>query len=83
MIDSVHERSLAIVTHDNSSSFENLLRKCKFPIKIRQRNFQELTETCKVVNGISPAVMENFFIIRENKYNLQSSRKYLMKIGKE
>ena len=31
-----------------------------------------MTETCKIINGISPPVMEKFFILRENTDNLRN-----------
>ena len=73
LINKVHERSLRIVSSDNHKSFKSLLSKCK---EIHQRYLQVLmTETYKIINGVTPPVMENLFILRENT-------KYLMKIRK-
>ena len=57
LISKVHERSLRIVSGGNHSSFKSLLSKCK-EIRIHQRNLQVLmTETYKIINGISPPIM--------------------------
>ena len=72
LINKVHERSLRINSGDNHSSFKSLLSKLK-EITIHQQNLQVLmTETCKIINGISPPVMEKFFILRENTDNLRN-----------
>ena len=58
LINKVHERSLRIVSSDNHSSFKSLLSKYK-EITIHQRNLLVLmTETYKIINGISPPIME-------------------------
>ena len=31
-----------------------------------------MTETYKIVNGISPPIMENFYILRENTNNVRN-----------
>ena len=40
-----------------------------------------MTETYKIINGISPPVMETFFMLRENTKNI--FKKHLMKIQKQ
>ena len=51
---------LRIVSGDNHGSFKSLLSKCK-EITINQRNLQVLmTETYKIINDISPPIMEIF-----------------------
>ena len=72
LINKVHERSLRIVSGDNHSSFKSLLSKYK-EITIHQRNLQVLmTETSKIIKGISRPIMENFFILRENAHNVRN-----------
>ena len=72
LINKAHERSLRIGSGDNHSSFKSLLRKHK-EITIHQRNLQVLmTETYKIINGLSPPIMENFFILRENTHNVRN-----------
>ena len=62
LINKVHERSLKIVSGDNYSSFKSLLSKCK-EITIHQGNLQVvMAETYKIINGISPPIMEKKFI---------------------
>ena len=31
-----------------------------------------MTETYKVINGVSPPIMEKFFILRENTHNVRN-----------
>ena len=31
-----------------------------------------MTETYKIINGIAPPIMENFFILRENTHNVRN-----------
>ena len=72
LINKVHEKSLRIVSSDNHSSFKSLLSKYK-EITIHQRNLQVLmTETFKIIKGISRPIMENFFILRENAHNVRN-----------
>ena len=72
LINKVHERSLRTVSGDNQlavdSSFKSLLSKSK-EITIHQRNLQVLmTETYKIINGITPPTIEIFFILRGNMH---------------
>ena len=64
LINKVHERSLRIVSGDNHISFKSLLSKCK-EITIHQINLQVLMiETYKIINGISPPIMDiTFFYV--------------------
>ena len=72
LINKVHERSLRIVSGDNHSSFKRLLSK-RQEITIHQRNLQVLmTETYKIINGVSPPITERFSILRENTHNLRN-----------
>ena len=71
LINKVHERSLRIVSGDNHSSFKSLLSKCK-EITIHQRNLQVLmTESYKIINGITLPIVEKIFILRENVHNVR------------
>ena len=68
----VHERSLRIVSGDKHSSFKSLLTKYE-EITIHQRNLQVLmTGTYKVINDISPPIIENVFILQENRHTLRN-----------
>ena len=72
LINKVRESSLGIVSSDNHSSLKSLLNKYK-EITIHQKNLQVLmAETYKIINGISPPIMENFYILRENTNNVRN-----------
>ena len=72
LINKVHERSLKIVSGDNYSSFKSLLSKCK-EITIHQGNLQVvMAETYKIINGISPPIMEKKFILQESTHNVRN-----------
>ena len=67
-----NERSLRIVSSDNHSSFKSLLSKYK-EITIHPRNLQVLmAETYKIINVLSPPIMEHFFILQENTHNVRN-----------
>ena len=69
-INKVHERSSRIVSGDNHSSFKSLLGKYK-DIIIHQRNLKVLmTETYKIINGLSQpmvyfylSILWSFFVV--------------------
>ena len=72
LIKKVRERSLRIVSGDNHSSFKSLLSWCKV-ITIHQRNLQVLMkETFKIINGISPPIMEKIILLRENTHSVRN-----------
>ena len=72
LINKVHERSLRTVSGDNHSSFKSLLSKSK-EIAFHQRNLQVLMrEIYQIINGISPPIMENLFILRGNTHNVRN-----------
>ena len=68
-INKLHERVLKIVCNDHFSSFEELLSKDK-SVTVHQRNLQILaTEMYKILNGLSPDIMQDIFEIKSNYYN--------------
>ena len=72
LINKVHERSLRTVSGDNHSSFKSLLSKSK-EIAFHQRNLQVLMrEIYQIINGLSPLIMENLFILRGNTHNVRN-----------
>ena len=72
-INRLHERSLRIVYSDQSSTFEELLKRDK-TFSIHHKNIQSLaTEIYKFVNGISPEIMNSVFNLKENnRYSLKN-----------
>ena len=72
-INKLHERALRIVYNDHFSSFEELLSKDK-SVTVHQRNLQTLaTEMYKMLNGLSPDIMQDIFKIKSNYYNTRNA----------
>ena len=47
--------------------------KSNIQITVHQTNFQVLmTDVFKIINGLSPTIMHNFFIFCENTHNIQN-----------
>ena len=69
-INRIHERSLRIVYNDYVSTFNQLLKIDK-SFTIHHRNIQSLAiEIYKVINNISPEIMKDIFILKQNnRYN--------------
>ena len=66
-INKIHERALRIVYNDNESSFGELLKK-DGSFSIHERNIQALAiEIYKVVNGLSPEIMNDIFSLKESE----------------
>ena len=71
-INKLHERALRIVYEDHFSSLEEL-SKDKF-VTVHQRNLQKLnTEMYKILNGLSPDIMQDIFEIKSNCYNTRNA----------
>ena len=67
-INNLHYRALRMVYLDETSSFEELLRK-DGSVRIHHRNLQFLAvEMFKVIKGMAPAFMNDIFAIHENAY---------------
>ena len=77
-INNVHKRALRAVYQDKKSNLQDLLQKDN-SVSIHMKNVQYLaTEIYKVKNSLSPEIMKEVFIFRENEnYNLRSGT-YLM-----
>ena len=72
LINKLHERSLRAVSGDNHRSFKSLLSRSK-EIAFHQRNLQVLMrEIYQIINGISPPIMENLFILKGNTHNVRN-----------
>ena len=65
-INRIHERSLRIVYSDFSSTFSDLIEKDN-SVTIHERNLRTLAiELYKVVNGLSPALLDEVFPIKKS-----------------
>ena len=72
-INKLHERTLRIVYNDHFSSFEELLSKGK-SVTVHQRNLQILTtEMYKLLNGLSPDIMQDISETKSNYYNTRNA----------
>ena len=72
-INKLHERALKIVYNDHFSSFEELHSK-EESLTVHQRNLQILaTEMHKMLNGLSPDIMQGIIEIKSNYYNTRNA----------
>ena len=72
-INRIHERALRITYNDKSSSFQKLFEKDN-PVIIHNRNIKILaTETYKFLQGLSPPLMNEIFVERNNNYSLRGN----------
>ena len=73
-INRIHERSLRITYNDKSSSFQNLFEKDN-SVTLHHRNIEILaTGTYKFLQGLSPPLMNETFVERNNNYNLWGNK---------
>ena len=62
-----------IIYNDHFLSFEELLSKDK-SVTVHQRNLQILaTEMYKILNGLSPDIMQDIFETKSNYYNTRNA----------
>ena len=65
-INKIHERALRIVYNDDHATFNELLKK-DGSFTIHERNIQAMViEVFKVINGISPKIMNKVFPLKES-----------------
>ena len=78
-INRLHERCLRIIYNDKRSSFEELLVKDN-SVSVHHNNIHTLAiEMYKVVNGISPEIMNDVFKVRnETHYHLRHTSQFLI-----
>ena len=70
LINRIHERALKLIHNDHVSSFQDILEMTKEKT-IHQNNLESLAkEIYKFLNGLPPLIMNDAFMIRNNKYNL-------------
>ena len=72
-VNRIHERAFRITYNDKSSSLQNLLEKDNC-VTILHRNIKILaTETYKFLQGLSPPLMNEIFVERNNNYSLRGN----------
>ena len=72
LINQIHERVLKLSYNDHVSSFQDILEMTKEKT-IHQNSVGSLAkETYKFLYGLSPPVMSDAFMTRNNKYNLRN-----------
>ena len=76
-INRLHERCLRVIYNDKRSSFEKLLTNDNF-VSIHHSNIQTLAiEMYKVINGLSPEILNEIFQIREeSRCNLRHTSQF-------
>ena len=76
-INRMHEKCLRIVYNDNTSSYEELLE-IDNSVSVDHRNTQILaTELYKIVNGLSPDIMKDVFLLNNSlSYNTRNRRTF-------
>ena len=72
-INRIHERALRITYNDKSSSYSELLTKDR-SVTIHHRNIRALAvEIYKVIQGISPPLLNEVFLPRQCNYDLRGN----------
>ena len=75
LINQIHKRSLRTVYKDISSTFQQLLQRCR-SVSIHHNNTQTLTtEVFKVVNNICPLVTKTFFDFEKTNTTSENFKK--------
>ena len=86
-LNSIHERALRLIYNDYELPFDRILEDNKQK-SINQKNIEPLAiEIYKFQAGLTPPIMSDLFVTRENNYNpgnfqeLESSIRRTLKIG--
>ena len=75
-INRLHKRALRFVYKDPTLSFEDLLQRDN-TFTIHHRNLQKLaTEMYKIINNLSPKIMNSIFPYTNNPYNLRNTNPF-------
>ena len=73
-LNSIHERALRLIYNDYKLRFDRILDDNKQK-NIHQKNIESLAiEICKFQAGLTPPIMSDLFVTRENNYNLRNFR---------
>ena len=71
-------RSLRIVYNDDTSSFDELLRKDN-SVSIHRRNIQALAiEMYKAKNNLSPQITQGIFKLKDRPHNMRSQHDFVL-----
>ena len=88
-LNSIHERALRLIYNDYELPFDRILEDNKQK-SIHQKNIESLAiEIYKFQAGLTPPIMSDLFVTRENNYNLrnfqelESSLRQTVKFGTE
>ena len=72
LINRIHERALRLTLNDHVSTFQDILELTREKT-IHQNNLESLAiEIYKFLNGLSPPIMNDALMIRDNIYNLRN-----------
>ena len=81
-INKIHERALRLIFNDYSSEFSELLF-ISNDVSIHQRCIYILmTEVYKYLNGLSPDIMNEIFLLKKNSHNLRSTQMFVADVPK-
>ena len=73
-INQIYKRALRITYNDKSSSFQKLLEKDN-SVTTHHRTIKILAiETCKFLQGLSPPLINEIFVERNNNYSLRGNK---------
>ena len=72
-INQIHEKALRVTYNDKSSSFQKLIQMYS-SVTIHHGNIKTLAnETCKFLQGLSPPLLNEAFVERNNNYSLRGN----------
>ena len=75
-LNSIHERALRLIYNDCELPFDRILQDNKQK-SIHQKNIESLaTEIYKFQEGLTPPIMGDLFVTRENNYNLRNFQEF-------
>ena len=73
-LNSIHERALRLIYNDYKLPFDRILEDNKQK-SIHQKNIESLAiKIYKIQVGLTPPIMSDLFVTKENNYNLRNFR---------